>query len=123
LPQNTELKFDLVSPVDELAKQIRMEFDFKHEAHVMDAVRETLQVGTTHCYARSHHSAFSVVGPSSGSLSQLQWWSDAAFLDCRSPRQQIVWRVYLTGRKGKPTIICANDFLQKMIFAHDSRLL
>ena len=26
--QNTELKFDLVSPVDELAKQIRMEFDF-----------------------------------------------------------------------------------------------
>jgi predicted unusual protein kinase regulating ubiquinone biosynthesis (AarF/ABC1/UbiB family) len=42
--QKTELKFDLVSPVDELAKQLRMEFDFKHEARVMDEIRQTLQV-------------------------------------------------------------------------------
>ena len=42
--QNTELKFDLVSPVDELAKQIRMEFDFLHEAETMDAVGEHLMV-------------------------------------------------------------------------------
>jgi hypothetical protein len=33
-----ELSFDLVSPVDELAKQIRMEFDFTREAAVMDAI-------------------------------------------------------------------------------------
>ena len=39
-----ELKFDLVSPVDELAKQIRMEFDFKHEALVMNEVGKSLQV-------------------------------------------------------------------------------
>lgn len=42
--QNTELKFDLVSPVDELAKQLRMEFDFLHEAETMDAVGEHLMV-------------------------------------------------------------------------------
>lgn len=46
LSQNTELKFDLVSPVDELAKQLRMEFDFKHEARVMDAIGKTLQVSS-----------------------------------------------------------------------------
>ena len=45
--QNTELKFDLVSPVNELAKQIRMEFDFLHEAETMDAVGEHLMV--SHC--------------------------------------------------------------------------
>ncbi len=39
-----ELKFDLVSPVDELAKQIRMEFDFKHEAVVMNEVGKSLRV-------------------------------------------------------------------------------
>lgn len=39
-----ELKFDLVSPVDELAKQVRMEFDFKHEALVMNEVGKSLQV-------------------------------------------------------------------------------
>lgn len=42
--QDTELKFDLVSPVDELAKQIRLEFDFVHEASVMDSIADTLQV-------------------------------------------------------------------------------
>ena len=42
--QNTEIKFDLVSPVDELAKQIRLEFDFLHEAETMDAVGEHLMV-------------------------------------------------------------------------------
>jgi predicted unusual protein kinase regulating ubiquinone biosynthesis (AarF/ABC1/UbiB family) len=34
----TELKFDMLSAVDELAKQIRLEFDFRREARVMDAV-------------------------------------------------------------------------------------
>ncbi len=42
--QNTEINFDLVSPVDELAKQIRLEFDFLHEAETMDAVGEHLMV-------------------------------------------------------------------------------
>ena len=39
-----ELKFDLVSPVDELAKQIRMEFDFEREAHVMDTISGHMKV-------------------------------------------------------------------------------
>ncbi len=34
----TELKFDMLSAVDELAKQIRLEFDFRREARIMDAV-------------------------------------------------------------------------------------
>ena len=44
--QQTEINFDMVSPVDELARQIRLEFDFKREALVMDTVQEQLQVGT-----------------------------------------------------------------------------
>lgn len=39
-----EIDFDLVSAVDELADQIRLEFDFKREARVMDAVARQLQV-------------------------------------------------------------------------------
>ncbi|KAG2426342.1 hypothetical protein HXX76_013099 [Chlamydomonas incerta] len=38
----TELKFDLVSAVDELNKQIRLEFDFTREARVMDTIAEHL---------------------------------------------------------------------------------
>lgn len=34
----TELKFDMLSAVDELARQIRLEFDFRREARIMDAV-------------------------------------------------------------------------------------
>ncbi|KAF5841271.1 ABC1/COQ8 ser/thr kinase [Dunaliella salina] len=34
----TEIKFDLVSAVDELNKQIRLEFDFTREARVMDSI-------------------------------------------------------------------------------------
>ncbi|PRW59732.1 putative aarF domain-containing kinase 1 [Chlorella sorokiniana] len=34
----TEIKFDLVSAVDELAAQIKLEFDFRREARIMDAV-------------------------------------------------------------------------------------
>ena len=49
--QNTELKFDLVSPVDELAKQIRMEFDFVNEASVMDAIASNLQASGHPCDA------------------------------------------------------------------------
>ncbi len=44
-----EQKFDLVSPVDELAKQVRMEFDFKHEALVMNEVGKSLQVWHDTC--------------------------------------------------------------------------
>lgn len=43
-PQTQELHFDLVSPVDELAKQIRMEFDFEREAEVMDIIGGHLRV-------------------------------------------------------------------------------
>lgn len=42
----TDLNFDLVSAVDELAKQIELEFDFVREAKVMDTIGEHLQV----CY-------------------------------------------------------------------------
>lgn len=34
----TELKFDMLSAVDELSKQIKLEFDFRREARIMDAV-------------------------------------------------------------------------------------
>ena len=40
----TELKFDLVSAVDELAAQIKLEFDFEREARVMDSIAEHLEV-------------------------------------------------------------------------------
>lgn len=40
----TELKFDLVSAVDELAAQIKLEFDFEREAKVMDSIAEHLKV-------------------------------------------------------------------------------
>eukprot|EP00798_Chlamydomonas_sp_ICE-L_P027625 gene27625-7262_t len=38
----TDLKFDLVSAVDELDKQIRLEFDFIREARVMDTIARNL---------------------------------------------------------------------------------
>jgi predicted unusual protein kinase regulating ubiquinone biosynthesis (AarF/ABC1/UbiB family) len=37
----TEIKFDMVSAVDELAAQIRLEFDFQREARVMNAVHKS----------------------------------------------------------------------------------
>ena len=40
----TDLNFDLVSAVDELAKQIELEFDFVREAEVMDTIGQHLQV-------------------------------------------------------------------------------
>lgn len=42
--QKTELKFDLVSAIDELSAQLRLEFDFEREARVMDAVSKHLMV-------------------------------------------------------------------------------
>ncbi|GLI59949.1 hypothetical protein VaNZ11_002002 [Volvox africanus] len=39
----TEIKFDLVSAVDELNKQIRLEFDFTREARVMDTISAHLR--------------------------------------------------------------------------------
>ncbi|PSC70875.1 putative aarF domain-containing kinase 1 [Micractinium conductrix] len=39
----TEIKFDLVSAVDELASQIKLEFDFRREARIMDAVARQFQ--------------------------------------------------------------------------------
>lgn len=38
-----ELKFDMVSPVEEMTRQISHEFDFIQEANNMDSMRETLQ--------------------------------------------------------------------------------
>ena len=40
--QKTELKFDLLSAVKELQKQIGNEFDFMREARNMDTVRQGL---------------------------------------------------------------------------------
>jgi len=44
--QKTEIKFDLTSAVTELAKQIKLEFDFVREANIMDQISSQLQV----CY-------------------------------------------------------------------------
>lgn len=41
--QRTELKFDLVRPVQELARQIAMEFDFEAEARGMMEIRHALR--------------------------------------------------------------------------------
>ena len=50
----TELKFDLVSAVDELAAQIKLEFDFQREARIMDSIAEHLKVGLVDCEHASH---------------------------------------------------------------------
>lgn len=42
--RHTEIKFDLLSAVDELASQVRMEFDFVREASVMDSIADHLKV-------------------------------------------------------------------------------
>lgn len=39
----TEIQFDMVSAVDELRKQIELEFDFTREARVMDSIALALQ--------------------------------------------------------------------------------
>ncbi|BDA44687.1 probable AarF domain-containing protein kinase 1 [Coccomyxa sp. Obi] len=41
--QKTEIKFDMLSAVDELSKQVVLEFDFRREANVMDAVADNLK--------------------------------------------------------------------------------
>jgi len=41
--QVTDLKFDLVSAVDELESQVRLEFDFTREARVMDGIADNLK--------------------------------------------------------------------------------
>eukprot|EP01025_Chloroclados_australasicus_P041555 TRINITY_DN4403_c1_g1_i2.p1 TRINITY_DN4403_c1_g1~~TRINITY_DN4403_c1_g1_i2.p1 ORF type:complete len:589 (-),score=89.91 TRINITY_DN4403_c1_g1_i2:316-2082(-) len=41
--QRTELKFDLVSAVNELDKQLQLEFDFTREARVMDTIEHNLR--------------------------------------------------------------------------------
>lgn len=45
--QKTEIKFDLTSAVVELAKQIKLEFDFEREARIMDDISTQLQVQRT----------------------------------------------------------------------------
>ena len=42
--QKLEINFDFVSAVDELADQVRLEFDFEREACVMDRVADNLRV-------------------------------------------------------------------------------
>ncbi|MEW5318649.1 MAG: hypothetical protein WDW38_009856 [Sanguina aurantia] len=44
----TEIKFDLVSAIDELHKQIKLEFDFTREAHVMDTIAHHLRDHSSH---------------------------------------------------------------------------
>lgn len=58
----TEIDFDLVSAVDELAAQIRLEFDFRREARVMDAVADQFKVGGF----RGGYSEIREVGPQHG---------------------------------------------------------
>ena len=41
--QATELRFDLVSAVDELAAQLQQEFDFRREAETMDLIHARLK--------------------------------------------------------------------------------
>eukprot|EP00976_Prorocentrum_cordatum_P079372 1183522-Prorocentrum_minimum.AAC.2 len=41
--QVTDLKFDLVSSVDELESQVRLEFDFRREASMMDVIADNLK--------------------------------------------------------------------------------
>jgi len=43
--QATELRFDLVSAVDELAAQLQQEFDFRREAETMDLIHARLKAG------------------------------------------------------------------------------
>jgi len=47
--QKTEIKFDMLSAVDELAGQVELEFDFLREAKVMDQVADNLQVRLWGC--------------------------------------------------------------------------
>lgn len=44
----TEIQFDLVSAVDELRKQIELEFDFRREARVMDSIAQSLRPISDH---------------------------------------------------------------------------
>eukprot|EP00878_Enallax_costatus_P021138 GHUV01022371.1.p1 GENE.GHUV01022371.1~~GHUV01022371.1.p1 ORF type:complete len:637 (+),score=223.29 GHUV01022371.1:216-1913(+) len=46
--QKTELKFDLLSAVEELQRQIHLEFDFMREARVMDTIAEHLRELSAH---------------------------------------------------------------------------
>jgi predicted unusual protein kinase regulating ubiquinone biosynthesis (AarF/ABC1/UbiB family) len=41
--QVTDLKFDLVSAVDELESQVRLEFDFRREASIMNGIADNLK--------------------------------------------------------------------------------
>lgn len=41
--QATEIRFDLVTAVDELAAQLQQEFDFRREAETMDTIRARLR--------------------------------------------------------------------------------
>ena len=50
LIQKTEIKFDLLSAVDELAAQVKLEFEFRREARVMDTIADNLKVCCSHAY-------------------------------------------------------------------------
>ena len=45
-----EINFDLVSAVDELAGQIKLEFDFIREARIMDTIAGHLSVSASPCF-------------------------------------------------------------------------
>lgn len=60
LLQKTEIKFDLLSAVDELAAQVQMEFNFKREAKIMDAIADNLKAGPHNNLALHFKLKFSV---------------------------------------------------------------
>ena len=43
--RQVELTFDLLSALDELAAQIKLEYDFQREARIMDTIANHLKVG------------------------------------------------------------------------------
>ena len=59
-----EIKFDLLSAVDELAKQIVAEFDFQKEAATMDNVAQTLRGGGRRYVYVPYISIYSIYRPS-----------------------------------------------------------
>lgn len=74
--QKTELKFDLTSAVKELAKQIKLEFDFSREAKIMDDISSQLQVpalnGTASVGLDRQHPVSCVASKCSSCTLQLQ---------------------------------------------------
>lgn len=79
--QRTELRFDLTSPVDELAAQVRLEFDFVREARLMTRIRDHLRVSWALCH-------WHVAGLKKANASCRRGHMPRAVNCCNSPSQQ-----------------------------------